>query len=327
MNLIGIDISKARLDAFRLGDGARRSVKNDQGGIDVLVDWAGASAIFVMEASGGYEKLAHRQLTEQGRHASVMNPARVRDFAKAMGRLAKTDRIDAETIARFGAYTKPAPTPLVTGARLELAELLAYRRQVQDEIATRRQQLGHLTTSRVQGQAEAALQSLETTGKALDAEIQAVIAADHDLAASYRLLLSMPGCGPVLAATLLAELPELGALDRRQIASLAGLAPIAKDSGTMKGKRTTRGGRATVRKVLYMAALTMSRRPTAQGALFQRLVGSGKNKKLALVATMRKMLVALNAMLRDQQPYSPDHRSTQPRTSSRQATQANPATA
>jgi transposase len=307
MEIIGIDISKARLDAFRLGDGARHAVENNENGIAILVDWAGPSAIFVMEASGGYEQLAHRQLSEQGRHASIVNPARVRNFAKAIGRLAKTDRIDAETIARFAAFTKPAPTPLASTARRELGELLAYRRQVQDEIAARQQQLRHLITPRLRHQAEAALQSLKQTSNALDADIQAVIKADPQLADHYRLLTSMPGCGPVLAGTLLADLPELGSLDRRQIASLTGTAPIARDSGTKTGQRPTRGGRSSVRKVLYMASLTLTQGTTPQADFYRRLLARGKAKKLALVATMRKMLVTLNAMLRQHQPYNPNH--------------------
>jgi transposase len=333
-------LSKARLDAFRLHDGARQAVKNDQDGVEALAQWAGKTAIFVMEASGsgacppgpqggdGGERLAHRQLAEQGRQASIMNPARVRDFANALGRLAKTDRIracppaaqgadrGAETIARFGAFTRPAPTPLASTARRELGELLAYRRQVQDEIAAREQQLRHLTTPRLRHQAEVALQSLKATTKALDADLQAVIKADPQLADNYRLLTSMPGCGPVLAATLLADLPppvepagrlKLGTLDRRQIASLTGTAPIARDSGTKSGKRPTRGGRSSVRKTLSMASLSLTQGTTPQTDFYRRLVARGKAKKLALVATMRKMLVTLNAMLRHRQPYNPNH--------------------
>ena len=265
--VIGIDVSKVRLDVYSLEDGRRLAVGNDAAGIAALADRLGLSArdLLVMEASGGYERRAHRHLSERGLRVAIGNAARVRDFAKASGRLAKTDRVDAEMIAHYGAFARPAPTPLVDGARQMLAELLAYRRQLTAEITARSQQLGHLATP--------------------------------------ALLRSMPGVGPVLVATLLAELPELGTLDRRRIASLVGVAPIAKDSGARQGRRPIRGGRGRVRAPLYMAALVASRSNPTLRTVYERLLANAKPPKLALVVLMRKMLIALNAMLRSAAPW------------------------
>ena len=221
-----------------------------------------------MEASGGYERLAHRLLTELGRKTAVVNALRVRQFAKASGLLAKTDRLDAAVIARYGAFAKPAPTLVRAGAREQLAELLAYRRQILAEIGARAQQLAHLRNSALIERARAALQRLRRDKAELDRLMAETIASGPELRAKAALLKSTPGAGPVLLATLLAELPELGSLDRRQIASLVGLAPIARDSGLMRGRRVIQGGRKEGRNSLFMAVLALSRRasrsPTAR---------------------------------------------------------------
>ena len=230
-------------------------------GLVALVDQLGlrAQVLLVMEASGGYERLSHRLLSERGFRVAIVNPARVRDFARASGCLAKTDRVDAAVIARYGAFARPGPTPQATGARQMLAELLAYRRQLTAEITARGQQLGHLATPVLRQRAAAALARLRVEHQEITQLIGQTIAADGALATTAALLQSMPGVGPVLIATLLAELPELGTLDRRQIASLVGVAPVARDSGTRHGRRPIRGGRGAVRAPLYMAALVASR--------------------------------------------------------------------
>lgn len=256
-----------------------------------------------MEASGGYERLAHRLLTGRGIAAAVVNAQRVRQFAKGSGLLAKTDRLDAAVIARYGAFAKPAPTPVRAGAREQLAELLAYRRQLLAEIAARAQQLGHLRTPALIERARAALQRLRQDKAELDRVMAETIARDAELQAKARLLAGTPGAGPVLLATLLAELPELGSLDRRQIASLAGLAPVARDSGLMRGRRVIHGGCKEVRSALYMATLALSRRASRFALAYRALVAKGKPKKLALVATMRKLLVTLNAIARSNTPW------------------------
>jgi transposase len=281
------------------------AVDNDAAGMAALGDQLGLNArdLLVMEASGGYERAAHRLLSARDLAVAVVNAARVRAFARASGRLAKTDRVDAEVIARYGAFARPAATPLVTSARQILAELLAYRRQLTAEITARRQQLGHLATPVLRQRAAAALERLHAERRDITRLIEQTIAGDGDLAATATLLQTMPGVGPMLVATLLAQLPELGSLDRRQIASLVGVAPIARDSGTRQGRRPIRGGRGAVRAPLYMAALVASRSNPALRAVYERLRANAKPPKLALVVLMRKMLVTLNAMLRTSMPW------------------------
>ena len=187
--------------------------------------------------------------------AAIVNPKRVRDFARGMGLEAKTDRVDARLIARYGAVMRPAATPAPDPARAELGEILACRRQLIDEITVRRQQLEHLQSPAMRERVEKTLAFLRQEERELAKLLRQQIQADAALAADFALLTSMPGCGPVLAATLLAEMPELGRLDRRKVASLAGLAPVARDSGLRENKRVIKGGRGQVRRALYMAAV------------------------------------------------------------------------
>ena len=316
--VVGIDVSKARLDAYDLAGERRLSVANDAEGIAELALWLEPERRVVMEASGGYERLAHRLLTRHGYKTAVVNALRVRQFAKASGLLAKTDRLDAAVIARYGAFAKPAPTPVRAGAREARAELLGYRacpiprrdvsradrrRQLLAEITARTQQLTHLRSPALIEHAQAALQRLRRDKAELDRLMRETIAGDLELRAKAALLQGAPGAGPVLIATLLAELPELGSLDRRQIASLVGLAPVARDSGLMRGRRVIHGGRKEVRGALYMATLALSRRASRFALAYRALVAKGKPKKLALVATMRKLLVTLNAIAKTNTPW------------------------
>ena len=301
--VVGIDISKAQLDAFCLASRRRLAVGNDAAGIDELALWLEPGSLVVMEASGGYERLLHRRLAERGLKAAVVNALRVRQFAKGAGLLAKTDRLDAVVIASFGAFAKPAPTPVRAGAREALAETLAYRRQLLAEITARAQQLAHLRTPSLIERAKADLERLRRDKVELDRLLQGTIAGDPELQAKATLLAGTPGVGLILLATLLAELPELGQLDRRQIASLVGLAPIAKDSGLMRGRRVIHGGRKEVRCALYMAVLALSRRASRFALAYRALVAKGKPKRLALVAIMRKLLVTLNAITKTNTPW------------------------
>jgi transposase len=278
-------------------------VGNDATGIEQLVAWLTPGSLVVMEASGGYERLAHRLLTARGIKAAVVNPARVRHFAKASGVLAKTDRLDAAVIARYGAFAHPAPTPVRDGRREAVAELLGYRRQLLGEITARSQQLGHLRTASLIERAKAALERLRRDKAELDALLRRTIAGDPELEATAALLGGTPGVGPVLVATLLAELPELGTLGRRKIASLAGVAPVANDSGQMRGRRVIQGGRSAVRQALYMAVLSASRGRSRFATAYRALLAKGKPAKLALAATMRKLLVTLNAIARSRTPW------------------------
>jgi transposase len=301
--IVGIDVSKTRLDAYCLVRQRRLAVGNDATGIEQLAAWLTPGSLVVMEASGGYERLAHRLLTARGIKAAVVNPARVRHFAKASGVLAKTDRLDAAVIARYGAFAHPAPTPVRDGRREAVAELLGYRRQLLGEITARSQQLGHLRTASLIERAKAALERLRRDKAELDALLRRTIAGDPELDATAALLGGTPGVGPVLIATLLAELPELGTLGRRKIASLAGVAPVAKDSGQMRGRRVMQGGRSAVRQALYMAVLSASRGRSRFATAYRALLAKGKPAKLALAATMRKLLVTLNAIARSRTPW------------------------
>ena len=210
--VIGLDVSKAWLDGYLPEAGRRLRVSNDAAGIDQLLQSLAdpGGCLVVMEASGGYERTAHQALVAQGVLAAIVNPKRVRDFARGMGLEAKTDRVDARLIARYGEVMRPTATPLPDPARQELREILACRRQLIDEIAVRRQQLEHLQSPAVRARVERALLLLRQEAKALLALLRERIAADRTLAADFALLTSMPGCGPILAATLLAEMPELG---------------------------------------------------------------------------------------------------------------------
>lgn len=301
--VVGIDISKARLDTCCLASGRRCAVANDAAGIAELAAWLEPDSLVVMEASGGYERLVHRLLTERGQRAAVVNALRVRQFAKASGLLAKTDRLDAAVIASFGAFARPTVTPLREGARAALAEFLAYRRQILAEITARSQQLAQLRSPVLIERARAGLARLRQDKVELDRLMAEIIAADAELQAKARLLQGTPGAGPVLITTLLAELPELGSLDRRQIASLAGLAPVARDSGLMRGRRLIQGGRKEVRNSLFMAGLALSRRASRFARAYRALIARGKPKKLALAAVMCKLLVTLNAIAKTNTPW------------------------
>jgi transposase len=304
--VIGIDVSKSQLDVFCLEDGRRLAVGYDAAGLAELVEQLGLGPrdLVVMEASGGYERRAHRALSERGVRVAIVNAKRVRDFARASGRLAKTDRVDAEVISRYGAFARPPATPAPDAALRELAELLAFRQRLIGEITARQQQLSHLEMPLLRRRAQADLARLRRDKAEIEAVLRRVIGRAPGLARGFALLTSMPGVGLILAATLLAELPELGALDRRKIASLVGVAPIAKDSGLKRGHRRVAEGRGAVRRVLYMAAVSASRGSSRFAAFHRRLVAAGKPPKLALVATMRKMLVTLNAIARAHQPWS-----------------------
>jgi transposase len=304
-NFIGIDVSKARLDMAVRPSGERESISNDEAGIKTLVERMGGlrPVLIVLEASGGLERKVTRALASAELPVVVVNPRQVRDFAKATGRLAKTDRMDAEVLALFGEAVRPALRPLADEVLLELRALIARRRQITEMIVAER--------NRLCGASRAVQKRIDAHIRWLEAELDR---ADKDLDQSIRqspiwqenqdLLRSVPGVGPVISRTLLAELPELGRLNRKQIAALVGVAPLNRDSGTLKGRRTIWGGRATVRAALYMAALVASRRNSVIRTFYKRLCNAGKAPKVALVACMRKLLTILNAMIKHKTRWS-----------------------
>lgn len=295
----GVDVSKRFLDLAGGGGAPLRFANSSQGCAQLIAHLrARPAAGIVMEATGGFEQGALRALIEAGLPAAIVNPARVRAFAQATGRLAKTDRIDAEALAAFGAYMRPAPSILPDAARAELRELIAYRAQITGEITARTAQLQHIGTDSLRQRAEAAIKALKAERDGLKREIEALVARNEGLAERFRLLTSMPSVGTLVAATLLAELPELGSLSRRQIAALVGVAPFPRDSGERRGYRAIRGGRADVRRMLYCAAQVAIRHNPAVVAFYQRLRAAGKAAKVAMVAAIRKLLTTLNAMVK-----------------------------
>jgi transposase len=302
----GIDVAKAYLDLAIEGDGHVERFQNDPTGIAQAVEWLSAlqPAGIVVEATGGYERAVVHAAAQAGMPVSVVNPRQVREFARATGRLAKTDAIDAQVLARFGGRLEPVPTQLAGEEQADFASLVARRRQLREMLTAERNRLP-LARPSARRSIEAHIGWLEQELAAVERELDADIAADPHQAERAALLQSVPGVGQVLSMTLLADFPELGTLERRQAAALAGVAPLNRDSGTLRGRRTVWGGRATVRAALYMAALVGTRFNPVLKDFYQRLLANGKVKKLALVACMRKLLVILNAIVRSGRAWAP----------------------
>lgn len=305
---VGIDVSQARLDLATRPEGRAWSVANAAAGHAALATELGAlrPALIVLEATGGLEVPLLAALGAAGLPVVAINPRQARDFAKATGRLAKTDALDAAVLAHFAEAVRPAVRPLPDAATRELEALLTRRRQLVEmrtAEANRRRAAG---SRQVREQIGAHLAWLDRELAALDRELRDRVRASPLWRERERLLRSVPGVGPVLSATLLAALPELGRLDRKELAALVGVAPLNRDSGTRRGRRGTWGGRGAVRAVLYMAALVATRRNPAIAALYARLLVAGKSKKVALVACMHKLLRILNALLRRQTPWNPE---------------------
>jgi transposase len=303
---IGVDVCKRFLDVHASGLAAFRVANAPHGYAELLQQLAGVQVRgVVLEATGGYERGVLAALRAGNLDAAVVNPARVRAFAEGTHQLAKTDRIDAKVLANYGAYMQPAPAALPSSARAELKELIAYRAQITQEMVARTAQLRLYASDRVRARAEAAIAQLRTERIRIEGDIKALVAAHEELARPFRLLTSVPGIGLVVGAILVAELPELGRLSRRQIAALVGLAPFPRDSGERRGYRAIRGGRADVRCALFNAARVAIRHNPTIKPFYDRLRARGKNGKVAIVAAMRKLLTILNAMLNNNRPWQP----------------------
>jgi transposase len=296
---IGIDVAKSWLDVARSDADAVQRYANTASGIAAVLRTmqADAPAGIVLEASGGYEQAAVTLLGAAGRPVSVINPERARGFARALGARAKTDALDARMLAQFGARMQPEPRPQPEEASTALGDLVARRRQLQ-EMLVAEQNRHERASARLRPGIAAHVDWLRQQLAELEQHIAQVIAADAVLTAKATALRSIPGIGPVVAATLLGRLPELGTLTRQEVAALVGVAPINRDSGGRTGVRSIAGGRGAIRAPLYMAALTASRRGTFK-PFYDRLIGAGKPPKVALVALMRKLVVVANALLRD----------------------------
>jgi len=299
--VVGIDVSKGRLDVAIRPTGELFAVSRDTDGLSALVarlQPLGASLI-ALEATGGYEAIVAATLATAGLPVVVVNPAQVRAFAQALGKRAKTDLLDAGVIAHFAEATKPALRALPDAETQRLGDLLARRSQVIEMMGAEHQRLKRLTEQRVKKSIERMLEALKKELDELDGDIDGAVRGSPAWRAKEDLLASVPGVGKVIARTLIADLPELGSLDRREIAALAGLAPWTRQSGQWKGKSFIGGGRASVRGALFMGAMVAGRHNPVLKAFRQRMINAGKPKMVALIATARKLLTILNAILRD----------------------------
>lgn len=305
--VVGIDVAKDWLDVAVHPSGEQWRVTQDPEGLAGLVQRLAALApgLIVLEASGGYEGVAVSLLGDAGLPVAVVNPRPVRDFARSQGILAKTDRLDAEVIARYGQVSGVKPQPPAASEDLDMAALVARRRQL---VQMRTAELQRLATARpnVRGRIQRVIAMLDQELADLDRDLTRRVGQSPQWLERERLLRSVPGVGPTLSITLLAELPELGALSHKAIAALVGLAPMARDSGMRHGPRFCWGGRAQVRAALYMPTVAALRCNPVLRDFYQRLVAQHKPKKVALVACMHKLLTILNAILRHNTPWNPN---------------------
>ncbi len=304
--IVGIDVSKDRLDVHVRPSGEAFAVSRDAAGVDALqVRLAELSPKLVaVEATGGFETVVAASLGAAGLPVVVVNPAQVRAFAAAVGKRAKTDPIDAAVIAHFAETTRPQVRPLPDADTQMLADLVARRRQIIQMIVAERQRERRASRSMKKSIARL-LKALQAELSAVDADIDGAVRGSPAWREKEDLLASVPGIGPTIARTLIAELPELGSLDRRQAAALAGLAPWTRQSGRWRGRRFIGGGRATVRTALFQGALVAKRYNPVLRDFHQRLIKAGKPKMVAVIAVARKLLTILNAILRDKIPWQP----------------------
>lgn len=300
---IGIDISSNSLDLAIYKEEKTHQFINNQDGIRKVCDFLSRlePTLIVFEATGGYEMPLYIALNEAKLPAAPVNPRQVRDFAKATGKLAKTDILDARVIAHFAAVLHPQPRPIPESQ--EIKEIVARRNQLVQMIVAEKNRL-HSARKNIKARIQIHIQWLEEELDSTNKELEQCISDNPEWQKKNNLLQSMPGVGPVLSTTLLADLPELGQLNRRQIAALTGVAPLNRDSGTLRGKRTIWGGRATVRGALYMATLVATRFNPVIKQIYQRLLSAGKLKKVAITACMRKLLIILNSMVKHNTKWS-----------------------
>lgn len=303
---MGIDVSKSHLDVAIRPSGKSWTEANDGKGIRSLVDALTDlnPLLIVMESTAGLEMAVAVDLAAAGLPVAIVNPRQVRDFARATGKLAKTDRIDARILARFAEMVRPEVRPLKDEQVQELSALISRRRQIVEMLTAEK---NRLTTApkRIQKDIKAHIQWLEKRLDNVDDEIQKRIKASPIWREKEAILQSVPGVGPVLSASLLCDLPELGRLNRRQVAALVGVAPLNRDSGLFRGKRKVWGGRANIRAVLYMATLSSVRANSVLKLFYNRLCGEGKPPKVALTACMRKLITILNSMIKNNTPWRP----------------------
>jgi transposase len=305
MITVGIDVSKDRLDVAVRPHGEVFVVERNAAGLALLASRLGELSphLVALEATGGFETVAAASLAAAGLPVVVVNPAQIRSFAKAIGQRAKTDPIDAAVIAHFAEATKPEVRPLPDAATRLLSDLIARRRQIIEMIGAERQREKRMSAPRLRKSVVRVVKTLEKELVEIDADIDDAVRGSPVWREKEDLLVSVPGIGPTIARSLLAELPELGRLGRREIAALAGLSPFTRQSGQWRGKSFIGGGRTIVRTVLFMGALVAKRHNPPLKLFFDRLVAAGKPKMVALIAVARKLLTILNAIIRDNRPW------------------------
>lgn len=304
---IGVDISRDSLDVHRLPDGKSRRYRNDRIGHRALIKWVRKNPVkrIVYEATGPYHRAFELALGTAGLPLVKVNPRQARRFAEAVGTLAKTDRIDAAMLARMGALLEPEPRPLPSPILNELKDLrLAHRALIKDRTAARNR-AKQLRLPLLKRHNDDRLAQIDAQLKAIEAAMQTRIDQDDELNERFAILLSIPGIAVLTAFALLIDMPELGAIHDRQAASLAGLAPITRQSGTWQGRAFIRGGRASLRQALYMPALVAARFNPDMKAKYQALIDAGKPPKVAITAIMRKLIILANALLRDRRKWQP----------------------
>lgn len=301
---IGIDVSKATLDIFILPNKKYMQFSNDAEGIQKFLNKVRlfSNTLIVMESTGGYESLVSQELSKAHVNTCVINPRQIRDFAKAAGRLAKTDKVDAQIIALFASKMEPKPNVVYNEKQQKMLASNVRRRQLIDMIVAEKNRFDKATAEQKES-IQRVLKILEQELALIEANQEQLIAHDNLLTEKKEILNSIKGIGLVTATAMLCELPELGSLSSKQIAALAGLAPFNRDSGTLKGKRTIWGGRASVRTALYMPTLVAIKHNPQIKAFYQRLCQAGKLKMTALIACMRKLLIIMNAMIRTNQHW------------------------
>jgi transposase len=308
---VGIDVCKRTLDVCLVPQGESFTLANDQEGVEELLSRLQkvAPKLVVLEATGGYERLPATSIASAGIAVAVVNPRQARDFAKAMGRLASEapDKIDAFVLARLARAVEPSPSALPDAEAQALQAILARRRQLLSMLTAENNRLQMAREEALAKRIRAHMKWLEKEIERTDSDLEEAIEASAAFKENEALLKSVPGVGPVLARTLLAELPELGKLTHKRLSALVGVAPFNRDSGERRGKREVWGGRASVRVALYMGALVATRHNAAIKEFYERLLASGKPKKVALVACMRKLLSILNALMRDRAVWRCPH--------------------
>ena len=302
---VGIDVSKNRLDISVRPGGEAFAVERNAAGLDLLLSRLReiAAHVIAVEATGGFETIVAAALAAAALPVVVVNPMQIRAFAKALGKRAKTDAIDADVIARFAEATRPEVRPLPDAATRLLADLVARRRQIVEMMAAEGQRERRISDKRLKKSIARVRKVLEQELNELDEAIDDSIRGSPAWREKENLLASVPGVGPTIARTLIAELPELGTLGRKQIAALAGLAPFTRTSGQWRGKSFIGGGRPAVRAAVFMGALVAKKHNPVLKAFFDRLRAAGKPKMVALIAVARKLLTILNAILRDNRPW------------------------